>query len=96
MSGGYLEYEQYKTYWMADAIEQLIYENNSEELNQWGDKKGREYTEKTISEFRTAVRLLRRAGIYAQRIDWLVSCDDVEDTFHKRLALELAAESDNT
>jgi hypothetical protein len=94
MSGGHFDYAQYKIGWVADAIGQLIYENNSEELNQWGDKKGREYTEETISEFRIAVQLLRRAEIYAQRIDWLVSCDDGEDTFHKRLALDLAAESD--
>jgi hypothetical protein len=96
MSGGHFDYAQYKIEWMADAIAQLIYENNSEELNQWGDKKGREYTDETISEFRAAVRLLRRAGIYTQRIDWLVSCDDGEDTFHKRLAFDLAAESGNT
>lgn len=86
MSGGHFNYDQYKIGYIADSIEQLIYDNNKE------DEDGR-YTEATIDKFCTALRILRRAEIYAQRIDWLVSCDDREDTFHKRLALDLAAES---
>ena len=85
MSGGHFDYDQYKIGYIADSIEQLIFYNSEA-------KYGR-YTEATISEFRTALQMLRRAEIYAQRIDWLVSCDDGEDTFHKRLALDLAAKS---
>ena len=83
MSGGHFDYAQYKIGDIADSIEQLISE----------DEDGR-YTEETIVQFCTALWLLRRAQIYAQRIDWLVSCDDGEDSFHKRLAHDLAAESD--
>jgi hypothetical protein len=35
------------------------------------------------------------AQIYAQRIDWLVSGDDNEDSFHKRLAKDLAEVKDD-
>ena len=35
---------------------------------------------------------MRAAAIYAQRIDWLVSGDDGEETFHQRLAEELRSE----
>lgn len=94
MSGGHFNYDQYKIGQIADMIEQLVISNSSTELNIWGDSIGLGYTEATISEFRTALRMLRRAEIYAQRIDWLVSCDDGEDSFHKRLAHDLAAESD--
>ena len=87
MSGGHFNYAQYKIGDIADSIEQLIFDDSE-------DSDGR-YTDETISEFRTALRLLRRAQIYAQRIDWLVSCDDGEDTFRKRLALDLAVESNN-
>ena len=87
MSGGHFNYAQYKIGDIADSIEQLIFDDSE-------DSDGR-YSDETISEFRTALRLLRRAEIYAQRIDWLVSCDDGEDTFHKRLAFDLAAESGN-
>ena len=87
MSGGHFNYAQYKIGDIADSIEQLIFDDSE-------DSDGR-YSDETISEFRTALRLLRRAEIYAQRIDWLVSCDDGEETFHKRLALDLAVESNN-
>ena len=48
-----------------------------------------EYSKETITEFRRAVRLLKRAEVYTQRIDWLLSGDDGEDTFHKRLKADL-------
>lgn len=43
----------------------------------------------TKLEFRRGYVLLRLAEIYAQRIDWLQSGDDGEDTFHKRLAKDI-------
>ena len=85
MSGGHFDYDQYKIGDIADSIEQLIFDDSE-------DSDGR-YSDETISEFRTALRLLRRAQIYAQRIDWLVSCDDGEESFHKRLAFDLANEA---
>jgi hypothetical protein len=32
---------------------------------------------------------LHKAQIYVQRIDWLVSGDDSEDSFHQRLAQDI-------
>lgn len=49
-----------------------------------------EYTEETIKEFKTAIRTLRMAQVYAQRADWLISGDDGEESFHERLAEDLA------
>lgn len=48
-----------------------------------------DYTEETLQEFRRGIAILKRASIYARRIDWLLSGDDGEDTFHKRLKTEL-------
>lgn len=48
-----------------------------------------DYTEETLQEFRNGVDILRRAYIYVQRIDWLLSGDDGEESFHKRLREEL-------
>jgi hypothetical protein len=93
MSGGYFSYDQYKLGYIADSIEQLIRDNDSQELNNWGVAKGREYSDATIAEFKRAVELLNQALIYAQRIDWLVSGDDGEDTFHARLAEDLKNEN---
>jgi hypothetical protein len=47
------------------------------------------YSPETIAEFNEAVRLLRRAYIYVQRIDWLVCGDDTPAAFHKRLHAQL-------
>jgi xanthine dehydrogenase molybdopterin-binding subunit B len=89
MSGGRFDYEQYKLQQIADDIEQHIVDN--EEVN-WDYK----YKDETIAEFKRAVEMLRRAYIYVQRIDWLVSADDSESTFHKRLNQQLKEYDDST
>jgi len=43
-----------------------------------------------ILEGYEGIELLKKAQIYAQRIDWLLSGDDGEDTFHKRLSQDLS------
>jgi TFIIF-interacting CTD phosphatase-like protein len=40
-------------------------------------------------KFKKGLDILRKAQIYAQRIDWLVSGDDGEDYFHSRLKNDL-------
>ena len=50
-----------------------------------------EYTEETINTFKKAVRTLRMAEVYAQRIDYLICGDDGEESFRKRLAEGLAS-----
>jgi hypothetical protein len=89
MSGGYFNYNQDHIQSIAEDIETLIFDNDSEELTNWGDKKGHGYSPETIEEFKIGVEYLRKAAVYAQRIDWLVSGDDGEDTFHNRLQKDL-------
>ena len=43
----------------------------------------------TYKQFKDAIRFLEIANIYIHRIDWLVSGDDNEAEFHKRLAEDL-------
>jgi len=95
MSGGHFQYKQYDIGYIADEIEQLILTNTSKETNEWGQIRGAFYSEETIAEFEHALKLLREAQIYAQRIDWLVSCDDGEDSFHSRLKFDLAKVKDS-
>ena len=90
MSGGHFQYEQYKISLIAEEIETLIENNESTELDQWGNKKGAFYTPETIQEFKNALIIMKKAYIYAQRIDWLVSGDDGEDSFHRRLAEDIS------
>ena len=91
MSGGHFNYKQYELGYMADEIEQLILDNDSEEMNAWGDKKGYGYSPETIAKFKIARMSLLLAQIYVQRIDWLVSGDDGEDSFHSRLDADFEA-----
>lgn len=85
MSGGHFDYKQYGISAIYDGIKHLIFTNELEEIDEWNNKAGRGYTAETIIEFKRAVEVLRLAEIYAQRIDWLVSCDDSEESFHRRL-----------
>ena len=48
------------------------------------------YSKETIKEFKKGITLLKKAEVYAQRIDWLLSGDDGEDNFHQRLKEDLA------
>ena len=89
MSGGHFQYKQWEIGNIADEVEQLILTNDSEEKDEWGDRKGYHYTPETIEEFKKGLVLLRQAYVYAQRIDWLVSGDDGQDSFHRRLKFEL-------
>lgn len=47
------------------------------------------YSDEVIEEFKKAVQHLRVAYVYAQRIDLLVSGDDSEESFMKRLKNDL-------
>lgn len=56
-----------------------------------------EFSKETLAEFKKAVHILKQAEIYAQRIDWLLSGDDGEESFHERLKEELEElENDET
>ncbi len=77
MGGGHYDYIQFQ---MRNVADQMWCEANSKEFT---------YSDETKDRFMEAVRLLRRASILMQRIDWLLSGDDGEDTFHERLKADL-------
>jgi len=105
MSGGRFNYDQYKIGYIADEIEKWIEKNGKpktrkeladepyfgadyykefpEALNHY------EYPDEVIKKFKEAVDVLRRAEIYAHRVDWLLSGDDGEEKFLERLNKEL-------
>jgi hypothetical protein len=105
MSGGHFDYDQYKIGYMADSIEKLIEQNGRkktmEELkdenwrgSDWYEKYPEDlchykYPDEVIEEFKKGVELLKLAQIYAHRIDWLISGDDGNESFLKRLKEEL-------
>jgi hypothetical protein len=89
MSGGHFNYDQYRIGGIADEIENIIRNNDDTSKNEWGDVRGHGFSEETIEQFKKAVCVLRCAEVYAQRVDWLVSGDDGEEQFVKRLIEDL-------
>ena len=85
MSGGHFDYDQYKILEIADAIERAIQKNDVDDEDGYCYN----FSNETIQEFHAAVANLNIACAYAHRIDWLLSGDDNEETFHKRLKEDL-------
>lgn len=106
MSGGHFDYDQYRIGYIADSIEKEIEKNGREKTPQeikdenwhdpnWYDEYPEDkfyykYPDEVIEKFKTAVVKLREAQIYAHRIDWLISGDDGEESFIKRLNKDLS------
>ena len=89
MSGGFFDHSQYTLNQIVTDIEDEIYYNDSEEVNEYNEKRGNGFSEDTMQEFKLAVWYLKQALVYTQRIDWLLSGDDGEETFHERLKKDL-------
>jgi hypothetical protein len=105
MSGGAFDYNQYKIGYIADEVEELIRKNGKEKTKKemkdegWRDPDWYEkypedkfhykYPDVVIEQFKDAVEILRKAEIYAHRIDWLISGDDGNETFLERLKKDM-------
>lgn len=88
MSGGRFDYLQYRFTEIVDVIEQEIIDNNAEPRpKDWFEPNN--FREETIAEFKKGIEYIKKAQIYVQRIDWLLSGDDGEESFLKSLKEEL-------
>ncbi len=97
MSGGAFEYKQYHITDIRNSIEHEIDKMGSKKDDEdvWYDdvylKEHPEelyyytYPDAIVNEFKNAINCLKKAEIYAQRIDWLLSGDDGEESFLERL-----------
>ena len=72
-----------KSRWLEDKEKEYVIKNKHTVPNLY------EYSKETIKEFKKGLAILRKAYVYAQRIDWLLSGDDGEESFHERLKEEL-------
>ena len=84
MSGGYFEYQQYHIQDIVGKLEETkVKIENDEEFYQYDRK------EELIQEISNGLDYLNLAEIYTQRLDWLFSGDDGEDSFFERLEEEV-------
>lgn len=103
MSGGHFDYKQHQINEIADSIERELNRQGKERPKDelYGDK---EYFEKYPEEkfyytyplivqekMKEAVKQLKIAAVYAQRVDWFLSGDDGEERFIERLTEDLNA-----
>lgn len=104
MSGGHWDYIQYRFTDISEDIKQLVEKNGKpltkEELkdgyhnDEWYEKYPEDlnhykYTDEVIEKFKEAAEIITKAQIYIQRIDYLLSGDNGEDTFLERLEDDL-------
>ncbi len=99
MSGGSFDYKEYNIQYIIDEIEDVIFKNKVEiteedrrnnPYNYYDEQKYHyNYSDETINEFKKAVDILKKAQIYAHRIDYLLAGDDNEESFLKRLHMDL-------
>jgi hypothetical protein len=105
MSGGRYEYRQYGFTDVIDDLKSLIEKNGKPKTKEemkaeyWSDDEWYEkypddkfhykYPDEVINEFKNAVDIISRAQIYMHRVDWLISGDDGDESFIKRLNEEL-------
>jgi len=76
MSGGTFDYKQYAIIEIIEKLEQVLEEQNDSENVQMIIQEG--------------IHSLKRAHIFAQRIDWYLAGDDSEEFLFMKLAEELA------
>ena len=75
MSGGHFDYHQYRIREIAESVEDII--QNSK------------YPPEVLEKIKEGLDALKKAEIYTQRIDWLVSGDDGPEAFLERLKEDL-------
>ena len=103
MSGGRFSYKQWHIDNIADQIEQeVILSGKPIPKQKWSYYERQEfeethkhpmnyaYLDSILRRMEEAVYALRAAAIYAQRVDYLLSGDDGEESFEERLSKELS------
>jgi hypothetical protein len=84
---------------VAEEIERLVRDNDKllsdEERYRYDpdEPRGYGFPPEVIARFREAAATCRRAAIMVQRVDWLVSSDDGEDSFLRRWEEDLGGEA---
>ena len=80
MSGGHFNYDQYRILQMSEDIDTLVRNNNKPDEDGYVHS----FSPEVLVKFQEAVATLKEAHAMVQRVDWLVSGDDGEDSFLER------------
>jgi wyosine [tRNA(Phe)-imidazoG37] synthetase (radical SAM superfamily) len=77
MSGGTLDVSPYSLESTREQIQEVIDHNYAQN--------GYNLKPETLEVFKKAISIIHQAEIYIRRIDYLLSSDDSEDSFHEYL-----------
>jgi hypothetical protein len=102
MSGGTFDYKQWQINEIVEEIQSRIEKSGQPmdlaTIDRWELEWYKEhpdqayhtkYSEDILDKFKEGVMALKKAQIYAQRIDYLLAGDDGDDNFLRRLKEEL-------
>lgn len=83
MSGGHFDYIQYQIENTANRVQEEIDMIVSGKPDEFGYEP-MECTKETLLKFKKTVGTLELAAKMLQRVDWFLSGDDGEESFHRR------------
>ena len=92
MSGGHFDYKQHHIDDIICEMETVIKNNNKENdsLEYFGEyDQNHNLSPEVIVEINKAIVFLKLGNIYTHRIDYLLSGDDSEESFFKRIEEDL-------
>jgi hypothetical protein len=106
MSGGRWNFVQHQLTEVVEGVVRKIERNGKEKTKEerkeegWKDldwyekypedKFHHKYPDEVIEEFKKGAKIIAEAQVYMKRIDWLLSGDDGEESFLRRLNQELS------
>lgn len=90
MSGGHFNYNQDRILYIIEEIEEAIEQQGQPTgyVNEFHET----FSPEVLKRLNEGIEALKKAYIYAQRIDWYFSGDDGEESFLKRLSDELGTQ----
>ena len=86
MSGGTFSYMQYNIRDIYETIELHIEEQGKE--TEWGGENPI-FEQQVLKHLQDAIECLKKAYVYAHRVDWFLAGDDGNENFIRRLNEEL-------
>lgn len=84
MSGGYFNYNSVVLIDVADSIDELISNNDSDEKDSYGCPIGNKFSPETIAKMMQTYTFLITAAEMMRTVDYLVSGDYSETSFHDK------------
>lgn len=101
MSGGHFNFTQFKIMYVWEEIQNLLEKQGTKKPkgDLWNDEEFYKDNQQELlyetypieiqEVFKKAVKVLKKAEVYTQRIDWFLSGEDGEESFLRRLKEEL-------